>query len=263
MNSSLRHYACGQTRHDLRRVFRGAPRETREFPAGVFLYDDGSRRVLLDTGYETGTWHTGWKGRLYRRMLPVDAQRDDSVTAQLAADGIDPALITHVVLSHLHPDHIGGIRHFPHARFILTAGQLRTLEAPRLREGLLAGLLPDWFPSDDTQVLDAADFQDTTVAGVSLRTARLFDDDRCLAVDLPGHARGHIGLLIEGRVLLAGDAAWGVDLIAQAPRLRALPKAVQHDADAYLTGAGLLRDLVDAGIRVVCSHDPLTQRELL
>src|SRR5690606_37349561 len=190
MSASLRHYACGSTHHGMHRIFRGATRETRVFPSGVFLYqDDAGHRVLFDTGYETGPWETGWKGAIYRRLLPVDAPKESGIGRQLEVDGIATSSITHVVLSHLHPDHIGGVRLFPEARFVLTEGQRETLTAPRLREALLPGLLPGWFPLDDARILARGHFVETLVRGVPRRAADLFGDGRYLLIDLPGHAR--------------------------------------------------------------------------
>lgn len=264
MTGRLRHYVCGSTTHDVGAMFRGVPRGVREFPAGVFLYDsvDG-HRVLFDTGYATGEWHAGWRGAVYRRLLPPLVVDADDVAARLTADGVDPASVTHVVLSHLHPDHVGGVRRFSGATFVLSAGQARTLTAPRLRQGVLTGLFPAWFASADRRVLDADAFSELAVGDTVLRAHDLLGDGSYLIVDLPGHADGHMGALVEHRVLLAGDAAWGSDLIDASSRMRALPRAVQHDADHYAATAGMLGNLIDDGIRVVCSHDPLDSGELL
>ncbi|WP_223628760.1 MBL fold metallo-hydrolase [Microbacterium sp. EST19A] len=264
MSARLRHYVCGSTAHDLSAMFRGGAHETREFPAGVFLFDRGDGiRVLFDTGYATGEWRIGWRGTVYRRLLPPKVVPEDDVARQLAADGIDPASVTHVVLSHLHPDHIGGVSRFPGATFVLTAGQQRSLAAPRLRAGIFTGLLPSWWDEASKIVLAADAFRDVDVSGVSLRAADLLGDGSYLVVELPGHAEGHIGALVDGRVLLAGDAAWGSDLLGATAELRTLPRAVQHDPAAYLRTAALLQDLADAGIRISFSHDPLGPKELL
>ncbi|OAN38038.1 MBL fold metallo-hydrolase [Microbacterium sp. H83] len=264
MSARLRHYACGRTSHDLGRMFRDGPREVREFPSGVFLYDaSDERRVLFDTGYATGDWRTGWRGAAYRRLLPPQVADTDDVAARLLADGVRPDSITHVVLSHLHPDHVGGVRRFPSATFVLSAGHVRTLAAPRLRSGVLPGLLPDWFDTARRVELGDADFVSAGHWGVRLRSHDLFGDGSYLVLDLPGHADGHLGALVHGRVLLAGDAAWGSDLLDEATRLRRLPRMVQHDADRYAATAQVLRAAGDHGVRVVCSHDPVTATELL
>lgn len=264
MNRRLRHHACGSTSHDLASMFHGAPRERRRFPSGVFLYDGGDgRRVLFDTGYATGRWRTGWRGAVYRRLLPPQVDDEDDVASRLRQDGVDPASVTHVVLSHLHPDHVGGVRRFPGATFVVSEGLQRTLTAPTLRSGVLPGLLPAWFDRATKRVLRDDEFSPRIVHGVEVVAVDLFDDGSYLIMDLPGHADGHVGALVEGRVLLAGDAAWGRDLLPEAQRLRAVPRAVQFDADAYLRTAHTVSLLADAGVRVVCSHDPVRERDLL
>lgn len=262
--SRLRHYVCGSTTHDIGAMFRGQPPGVREFPSGAFLYEgaDG-HRVLFDTGYATGEWSAGWRGTAYRRLLPPRVSDADDIAEQLRADGIDPASVGHVVLSHLHPDHVGGVRRFPHATFVLAEGMLRTLARPSLRSGVLTGLLPEWFEGAARTVLVPDAFTETAVRGVVLRAADLFGDGSYLVVDLPGHADGHVGALVEGSVLLAGDAAWGHDLLGATARMRRLPRAVQHDASEYMRTAEMLAGLDAAGIRVVCGHDPLGPKELL
>lgn len=245
-------------------MFRGMPAERREFPAGVFLYDsDEGRRVLFDTGYATGPWHTGWRGRAYRRLLPPRVSEVDDIAVRLAADGVDPASVTHVVLSHLHPDHVGGVRRFPEATFVLSEGHERTLRSPHLRTGVLPGLIPEWFPRAARVVVQDDAFERVNIGGVELHAHDLLGDGSYLVVDLPGHADGHLGALIESRVLLAGDAAWGRDLIEASSRMWPLPRAIQNDSARYVSTAAVLGRLVDAGVRVVCSHDPLGSTELL
>lgn len=264
MSARLRHYVCGSTTHDVRAMFRRGAHEVREFPAGVFLFDGtDDRRVLFDTGYATGKWRTGWAGAAYRRLLPPKVRPADDIALQLIEDGVDPASVTHVILSHLHPDHIGGIERFPDATFVLTSGHQRALDGGRLRAGILTGLLPSWFPDARRIVLDDEAFLETEVAGVRMAAADLWGDGSYLILDLPGHADGHVGALVDGRVLLAGDAAWGSDLLDAHSDLRMLPRAVQHDYPAYRRTAALLQQLADAGIRIVCSHDRPDTKELL
>jgi glyoxylase-like metal-dependent hydrolase (beta-lactamase superfamily II) len=200
---------------------------------------------------------------VYRRLLPPDVVDGDDIVAQLAADGIDAASVTHVVLSHLHPDHVGGVRRFPGATFVLSAGHERTLRHPRLRSGVLPGLLPEWFPRGDRIVLEKESFRRVRIGSVELRVHDLLGDGSYLVLDLPGHADGHLGALVDGRVLLAGDAAWGSDLLDVSSRLRALPRAIQHDARRYADTAESLQRLAEEGIRVVCSHDPLDAKDLI
>lgn len=288
--STLRAFACGSTMHGVHQLLRGAPRERRVFPAGVFLYEDDrpadggpARRVLYDTGYAPEPWHTGVAGWAYRRLLPPTVPPGSTIGEQL-----DPAAVTHVVLSHLHPDHIGGLAAFPDATVVVTEAVRRTMESPRLRDGVLRGLLPPTLAERLQVVPDSAFTTDASAgananasagasanasAGASatattgatptgpgnaaprLQAADLFGDGTYLLVDLPGHAAGHVGALVEHRVLLAGDAAWSRDLLGQEHRIRPVPRAVAHDATAQSATARRLLDLEHSGVRLLFSHD--------
>ncbi|WP_158522435.1 MBL fold metallo-hydrolase [Tessaracoccus aquimaris] len=261
---TLDYFACGSTSHDLALLFRGALAETRTFPAGAFLYQSPSGAVVLfDTGYAPDTAAAGLPGRLYSRLLPPTVGPGDTIDARLRAAGLSPDDVTHVVLSHAHPDHIGGVRHFPAATFVMSAGIAETLASPRLKEGVLRALLPDWFASAKRTVLTAADLSPTTVRGLDLSAHDLLGDGTYLLTPLPGHARGHLGAVVEERVLLAGDAAWGSDLIERTASLRPLPGFIQHDRRAYQATALGLREAEAAGLRICLSHDRYDGARLL
>lgn len=244
----LRYFACGETTHDMAQLLHGAARERRVFPSGVFLWEDGDRRVLYDTGYAPEPWKTGLVGWAYRRLLPPRVPPGATI-----AERVDPATVTHVVLSHLHPDHIGGVGAFPDATFVLNAGLQRTLLASRVKDGVLRGLLPEEFPAGRRVVTPLFDSTDDRIPGLS--TFDLFRDGSYVIVDLPGHAQGHTGALVEGAVLLAGDAAWGRDLLGQEGRIRRVPRAIAHDSAAQAALASTLLDVERRGVRLAFSHD--------
>lgn len=250
MPAELRAYTCGHTEHDVARLVTGHPHERRTFPATVFCYTAGERRVLFDTGYAPQPWRTGLTGRLYQRLLPPRLPPGQDIAAQL-----DPGGITHVVLSHLHPDHIGGLRHFARARLVLHRDQLATLAAPRLPEGLLRGLLPDWFTAATGDADRCTAVKQFTPGPHGLEVHDLFGDGSYQLVNLPGHARGHLGALVEGRVLLAGDAAWGRDLLERVEAMRTVPRWITHDGAAHRDTARRLLEAERGGVRLLFSHD--------
>jgi glyoxylase-like metal-dependent hydrolase (beta-lactamase superfamily II) len=251
--SRLECFRCGDTSHDLHQLLRGQARERRVFPSGAFLWTSGRRRVLFDTGYAPLPWRAGPAAWAYRRLLPPRVPAGSSIGEQ-----VDAASVTHVVLSHLHPDHLGGLAAFPHATVVLSEGLRRTLAAPRVRDGVLRGLLPSWWRDARLLVVGGpvGDADRAFAPGPhGLRTVDLFGDGAYQLVDLPGHARGHLGALVEQRVLLAGDASWGRDLLGEEHRLRRLPRAVSHDAVAQRTTAERLLAVERAGVRLLLSHD--------
>lgn len=249
---TLRYFACGDTRFPLSRVFRGGPPGPRVFPSAVFLYThpDGAR-VLFDTGYPPTLRGTGAVGALYRRILPARVSGEQTIDRQLAALGITTDAIAYVVLSHLHPDHIGGVRYFPSATFVVSAGLQRRTIHHRVTDGVLPALLPDWFEGASKRVIE--DGPTVQVAGV--QGLDLFDDGRLVVTPLPGHADGHLGVLVEGTHLLAGDAAWGREYLEWSDRIRWLPRLISHDLCAHHSTSVHLLQLEHSGITLCFSHD--------
>ncbi|MCJ1687984.1 MBL fold metallo-hydrolase [Rathayibacter sp. VKM Ac-2927] len=249
---SLRVFSCGDTTFPLSRVFRGEGLPRRTFPSAAFLYThpDG-RRVLFDTGYPPTLEGTGPVGALYRRILPARIAPGETVDAQLRREGIEPGAIDFVVLSHLHPDHVGGLAAFPDTTLVLSAGQLEKVRRSRITDGVFAALIPPWF-ADATRIV--VDEQPRTETG-GVSGFDLFGDGRFVVTPLPGHALGHLGALVEGRVLLAGDAAWGREFLEWSDRLRPLPRLISDDSAAHhRTSAELLR-LEASGVTLCFSHD--------
>lgn len=254
--AELRYFACGDTTHELSALFAGRVRGRRAFPAGVFLYDNGAgARVLFDTGYRTGPWPRGIAATAYRALVPPRVEPHEGAAEQLAAAGVAPDSITHVVLSHLHPDHVGGLVDFPAARVVLKEETARAASSPHPSHGVLGALLPERFPPRDALVLDSGAFRPTAVGGRTLLAHDLLGDGMYLVLDLPGHAPGHLGALVESRSLLAGDAAWGGDLTHSRVRLRRPLRALNHDWESHLETQRTLEEVAAAGTAVVYSHD--------
>jgi glyoxylase-like metal-dependent hydrolase (beta-lactamase superfamily II) len=78
----------------------------------------------------------------------------------------------------------------------------------------------------------------------------LFGDGSVMVVPTPGHTAGHQSLLIEGRLLLTGDACYcrlALDLDA--------PPAFAHDVERQRQGFAWLREQEATGTQLVFSHD--------
>ena len=188
------------------------------FPAMVGLIRHPTRgAILFDTGYGAALAASRDPlARLYRRLLPYQLGPGEACVHQLAAAGIGVGDLHGIILSHLHPDHAGGLRDFPGVPIHLTRRALDSLSITRTRERLRLGLLKDLFPDDMASRVALVDDH----AGVSpggpwagLGEGRdLFGDGSVVAVDLPGHAPGQIGLTLtldnDRAVLLAADAVW-------------------------------------------------------
>lgn len=86
-------------------------------PFIAFLLEDGEEKILIDTGIGFSKDPFIFRGNTYQfkgRLMEI-----------LEKENIDKKGITHVILTHFHPDHIGGIYddsgkiNFPNAKFIV------------------------------------------------------------------------------------------------------------------------------------------------
>jgi glyoxylase-like metal-dependent hydrolase (beta-lactamase superfamily II) len=142
---------------------------------------------------------------------PFSAPEQLTVLHQIARFGLKPADITHIVVSHFHADHVAGLCDFPSARFVCNRAAYNAVESlsgnAALRRAYLPSLLPEQFRERATLI---EDYGDAPIPGLG-NTFDLFEDGSIRLVQLPGHARGQIGALVEAgnaRLLLAADGAW-------------------------------------------------------
>lgn len=127
--------------------------------------------------------------------------------SNLEAAGIDADSITHVVLTHAHPDHVWGIRDdfdeaiFPDAEYIIGATEY------------------DWWTKDNRVNEVEADMQQLVLGAVNSLAAvethlTMAQDGHEVAPGMrmvltPGHTPGHMSLMLESEgnsLLVLGDA---------------------------------------------------------
>lgn len=199
-------------------ALKGASFRVCKFPARAYLLEVGDKRWLWDTGY--ATWFERYTRSglfwLYRQVTPVYFDPQESLVAQLQAQGYLSGDINGMILSHFHADHIAGLRDFSSLTFICS-GQgwqntrhLRGIAA--LRQAFIPGLIPESF---ETSVQFFEGFTHVALASELMPFEQGYElpgsQGQVLLVPLPGHAAGHCGAFIqtdEGWVLLASDAAW-------------------------------------------------------
>lgn len=257
---SLSYFDCGYCVNQLAFVYKGRGLETRKFPAGVFLIEHSEHGyILFDTGYSTRLWQSGLKGFLYRILNPTKLQPQEDIKSQLKALGIETSAINYVILSHLHPDHSAGLEFFPKSKIIISQPMLESYRENKFKSLIFKNLIPAWFETNAVALSDAELSQKRVIkknnSDLSISGYDLFSDGSIIITPLPGHAKGHLGALVNETHLLAADASWGEDLMEQAANMRAIAKLIQADYDSYLATLKQLKKLKAFGVELCFSHD--------
>lgn len=159
------------------------------------VVETGTATVLVDVG--SGNRFLDTAGRLITNM---------------EAAGLDPSSVTHVVITHAHPDHIWGIRDdfdealFPAAEYIIGANE----HAYWMQDDLVNRV-----PAMDQQfVLGAVNSINCDGIEWTLAQSGYEVVPGVRMLDTPGHTAGHMSVVLEseGQQLMAlGDAlshAW-------------------------------------------------------
>jgi len=225
-----------------------------EHEDGIIVVDTGETSRVHDRGYHP-SWHP-----FYRRAARFSVHPEEEIGPQLHRLGIRARDVRHVVITHLHTDHAGGLIHLTGSKILVSAGEFRRAGGLGGRvQGYLPHRWPKWWQPD------FINFDDRPI-GPFQQSMSLTRHGDVLIIPTPGHTPHHVSVLVCGSpsILLAGDTSYTQRLL-----LDGKVDGVSPDvAVAQRTLSRILALAEEQPLVYLPSHDPdspnrLEQRSVL
>jgi glyoxylase-like metal-dependent hydrolase (beta-lactamase superfamily II) len=197
---------------------------THRLDCHVYVVDAGDELVMIDAGFGPGT---------------------EEIVDLMRADGLDPARVSRIVVTHYHADHAGGCAPMVRATGAELWAPAEAAEAIRTADAERIGLT--WAQSFGFYPQDYV-WEPCEVASEFGDGDRIPAGDLSLeAVSTPGHCSGHYVLRLQGRessYLFASDLVfWGGAIILQnvpdanvQEYAASMNRALELEFDALLPG---------------------------
>lgn len=213
-------YAVGCCSHSERTAIQDGRKSPVVFPALCFVLKHPTKGIILfDTGFSSRFVEIckNFPDSLYNFLLPVKIKPEDDFASQLTKhQNIRCEEVKTIIISHFHVDHIAGLLDFPNARFICSRESYEAIKHLGRLGALVRAYCPKLMPAD---FADRCDFIENAQSVNLLDEISpfefgydLFADRSIFAVSLPGHAKGHFGVVFKNKnnetIFLVSDACW-------------------------------------------------------
>lgn len=253
MIESIDYFACGYCTNKIENIFSDTKKKKVIFEAGVFLIKHRKYGyILYDTGYSTKLLENKLKYFLYRMLNPINISEDKMINRQLEKKNISTQEIKYIILSHLHPDHIGGLEFFPNAKIIISQKCFEEFEKNSFRSLIFKEILPKNFK--DNLLIKKIEAENKEFN--YLKSYDLFSDNSIFLAELNGHSSGQCCAYIkEKNLFIAADSTWRVDFLDMIDKMKFLPKLIQNNFSDYKKSIEILKTMRADGIKIVASHD--------
>ncbi len=245
---NVKFYNCGYCINDLKRMYKGITKHKKViFQARVMLIEHKEYgKILVDTGYSHRIYENGLTSMLYHLINPTYYRKRDHILYQLRKDGIKQHDISMIIITHLHPDHIGGLPDFKNTQMIMSEKCKEKITGANYKELVFANQIGR---SMENRIVPVSTNKESPLKG--LKGKDLFGDNSIWLIDLKGHAYGQTGVYLpEKKLFYVADAIWGRDYIKY--RLRFIPRLIQDDYKAYVQTIKKLSALKE--VTIISAH---------
>jgi len=192
-------------------------------PIAVFVIEHKDGLILFDTGLDPAiATDPGYINKaigrfLLKRIFRLKIGPEDALDKKLEALGYRPSDVKKAIISHLHFDHVGGIKHIPEAELLVSRREWDQLSGPHpdhewmLKEHIK---IPgakwrqiEFAPTDDPLFADFEGIYD------------VMGDGSLVLLPTPGHTKGSLSCLVRSKgmppVLLVADLTYAEELLME------------------------------------------------
>ena len=238
-------FHCGMFKVPRNLIVRGERIEMIELPfLAAVAHHQELGPILVDAPFgREGPSNAGEVVGALLQALAVKFRSSWSIVPRLEGMGYRPSEVGHVLMTHLHFDHTGGMKDLAHATFHVSRREWEYATRLRPLEAMLQGYVVGDFRALHTRMalIDSEGGEDgaAEALGEDLELTEggidLFGDGSVEAVALPGHSPGHVGFrfqLADGRTAFyLGDAAFDLDQIVRRRMPGKFPLQRARDAE--------------------------------
>lgn len=233
------------------------------------LVETSQGLVLIDTGFGTRDYkEPAVKMRFFLKYMGVPKLPEETALAQVNNLGYEPKDVKHIIQTHLHVDHAGGLADFPWADVHVFQDEYQAIQNPR---GMMEfAFVQEHWKHKPTWVIHQLSGQKWfEFDAISILETPEVD---FWLIPLPGHTRGHCGVALgkPGNWLLhCGDAASpfhaGADLHNRGPSAYQLNFMPGKLANRILGGhVPRIRSFLkehESEVKAISAHDIFSFRE--
>ncbi len=260
----VHHLNCGSLCPHGRRLINGEGglREKGHVVCHCLAIETGEGLVLVDTGFGIEDARNPRQLGAIFGLMNAEPKPETTALKQLEALGFGAADVRQIVVTHLDPDHSGGLPDFPQAEVHILSTELDAALQPSFKDKLRYPAVhwkhgPRWVRHDRDG--------DEWFGFESVRILPGLDSE-VLLIPLFGHSRGHTGVALrtgDGWLLHCGDAYFNHGEIETPPScppgLRFFQLLNADDGKARRRNRDRLQELAarhGEEITLLCSHDP-------